>query len=209
VHANYPAVEAVLADFDRRHGDTIVCLGDLVGYGPHPRECVDQLMNCDLCLLGNWEEAVRNPESASSFDAKARSTAETTREELLAGGPSAVRKRWEFLHRLEPRATLDGRLFVHGSARDPLNEYVFPEDIYNQRKMEKIFSLIEHHCFQGHTHLPGVFTTDLNFRTPEELCYEYELGDPRACYVVVEGNQVRFRRVEFDIDRVIRDIESK
>ncbi len=43
-------------------------------------------------------------------------------------------------------------------ARNPLNEYVFPEDIYNQRKMERIFALVDRYCFQGHTHVPGVFT---------------------------------------------------
>ena len=59
----------------------------------------------------------------------------------------------------------NGFLFVHGSARNPLNEYVFPEDIYNQRKMDRIFALVERYCFQGHTHVPGVFTESL----PEDL----------------------------------------
>ena len=61
----------------------------------------------------------------------------------------------------------DGFLYVHGSARNPLNEYVFPEDIYNQRKMERIFALVERYCFQGHTHVPGLFTENLQFHSPE------------------------------------------
>ncbi len=114
-------------------------------------------------------------------------------------------------------------MFVHGSARNPLNEYVFPEDIYNQRKMEKIFSLIEHHCFQGHTHVPGVFTQGLNFLSPEEIGYEYRLadektmtnvgsvgqprdGDPRACYVVLDEGTVKFRRVEYPFENTIKKI---
>ncbi|MCG8583557.1 MAG: metallophosphoesterase family protein, partial [Pirellulales bacterium] len=113
--------------------------------------------------------------------------------------------------------------YVHGSARNPLNEYVFPEDIYNQRKMERIFSLIERCCFQGHTHVPGVFTESLQFSSPEELDYRYELGeqkvmvnvgsvgqprdgDPRSSYVVLEDDSIRFVRVEYDIEKTIQKI---
>jgi diadenosine tetraphosphatase ApaH/serine/threonine PP2A family protein phosphatase len=112
---------------------------------------------------------------------------------------------------------------VHGSARNPLNEYVFPEDIYNQRKMEKIFSLIEHHCFQGHTHVPGIFTQSMNFISPEEVNYTYRLtdektmvnvgsvgqprdGDPRSCYVVLEDGVITFRRITYDLEKTIQKI---
>jgi diadenosine tetraphosphatase ApaH/serine/threonine PP2A family protein phosphatase len=117
----------------------------------------------------------------------------------------------------------DGFLYVHGSARNPLNEYVFPEDIYNLRKMERIFSQIDKYCFQGHTHVPGVFTESLQFYSPEEIDYVYELdgrktminvgsvgqprdGDWRACYVLLDGKTVRFRRVEYDIETTIKKI---
>ena len=119
------------------------------------------------------------------------------------GNPDDNARRWEFLGELPRNRRENGFLFVHGSARNPLNEYVFPEDIYNHRKMEKIFGLIENHCFQGHTHVPGVFTQNLNFLSPDEINYEYQLadertminvgsvgqprdGDPRACYVVLD-----------------------
>ena len=114
-------------------------------------------------------------------------------------------------------------LFVHGSARNPLNEYVFPEDIYNQRKMERIFSLVEKNCFQGHTHIPGIFTEDMNFRTPEEVDFEYQLvnqkhlvnvgsvgqprnGVPQSSYVILDGDTVRFRRVDYDVDATANKI---
>ncbi len=100
-------------------------------------------------------------------------------------------------HRLDPF------LFVHGSPRNPLSEYIFPEDIYNHRKMERLFQLVEKYCFQGHTHVPGVFTEGYQFYAPEEIDNEYTLGegkvminvgsvgqprdgDPRACYVILE-----------------------
>jgi diadenosine tetraphosphatase ApaH/serine/threonine PP2A family protein phosphatase len=89
--------------------------------------------------------------------------------------------------------------------------------------MEKIFSLIERHCFQGHTHVPGVFTQTLNFLSPEEINYEYRLsgektmvnvgsvgqprdGDPRACYVVLDDDTVRFRRVDYPFEKTIQKI---
>ena len=117
----------------------------------------------------------------------------------------------------------NGFLFVHGSPRNPLNEYVFPEDIYNQKKMEKLFSLVEHHCFQGHTHVPGVFTQNLNFFSPEEIGYQYSLsdekammnvgsvgqprdGDPRACYVIIDNDLVRYRRVEYPVEKTRQKI---
>jgi diadenosine tetraphosphatase ApaH/serine/threonine PP2A family protein phosphatase len=104
-----------------------------------------------------------------------------------------------------------------------LNEYVFPEDIYNRRKLEKIFVLIRRYAFQGHTHVPGVFTEDFQFSSPEELNNEYRLGEkkvminvgsvgqprdgnPRACYAVLEDKVVRFRRVEYPVEKTIAKI---
>src|SRR5437762_18579 len=137
-------------------------------------------------------------------------------------------KRWEFLAERPRQFKENGMLFVHGSARNPLNEYVFPEDIYSQRKMERIFALVERSCFQGHTHVPGIFTEQVpedlyQFSTPEELDYTHTLderktlcnvgsvgqprdGDWHACYVLLDGNTIRYRRVEYDIETTIRKI---
>src|SRR5262249_58758929 len=85
-------------------------------------------------------------------------------------------RRWDFLAE-RPRTHRETQfLYVHGSARNPLNEYVFPEDVYNQRKMDRIFAMVERYCFQGHTHVPGIFTEsrpdDLyHFHAPGEVEY--------------------------------------
>jgi len=139
------------------------------------------------------------------------------------GDPRQAHRRWDFLGEL-PRQYQEGDfLFVHGSARNPLNEYVFPEDIYNRRKMEKIFALVPKYAFQRHTHVPGVFTEDLRFLSPEDINYEYRLGvqklminvgsvgqprdgDPRACYVIIDGDTIRFRRVEYPWEQTIQKI---
>ena len=134
----------------------------------------------------------------------------------------------EFLCEL-PRTVREGDLlFVHGSPRGPTNEYVFPEDIQNTKKMEKLFSLVPHLCFQGHTHVPGIFTSHYSFLTPIEIVTGYSVadssqrlminvgsvgqprdGDSRSCYVIYDGDVVKFRRVEYDVERTVREIEAE
>lgn len=222
IHSNLEALNAVLADIRAQGIKEVFCLGDIVGYGPNPRECIDLVMDCRVCLLGNHDQgALFDPEG---FNTGAERAIFWTREQLEQGGASSDgHRRWDFLGEL-PRTYQDGPLlFVHGSARNPLNEYIFPEDIYNRRKMEKIFALIPRQSFQGHTHVPGVFTEDLRFFSPEEIDYQVRLteqkamvnvgsvgqprdGDPRACYVVLEDDLVRFRRVEYPFEETIRKI---
>jgi predicted phosphodiesterase len=208
IHSNLEALQAVLADIRQQGITEIYCLGDIIGYGPNPLECIDQVVKFNFCLLGNHDQgALFDPEG---FNAGAERAIFWTRQQLESGpGSSADRlRRWEFLGELPRSRRENGLLFVHGSARNPLNEYVFPEDIYNQRKMEKIFSLVERYCFQGHTHVPGVFTQSGNFFSPEDIGDTYRLtdekvlvnvgsvGQPRdgnrnACYVILEDANLR------------------
>ena len=225
IHSNLEGLEAVLADIAKQGITEIYCLGDIVGYGPNPCECIDRIMQCDICLLGNHDQgALFDPEG---FNSGAERAIFWTRDQLevggTEGGSEARQHRWSFLGELPRNHREDGLLYVHGSARNPLNEYVFPEDIYNRRKMDKIFSLIEQHCFQGHTHVPGVFTAGMRFMSPEEIGYEYQLtgektminvgsvgqprdGNPRWCYVVLEDDLVTFRRGEYPRDVTIQKI---
>jgi predicted phosphodiesterase len=223
IHSNIEALEAVLADIRSQGIAEIFCLGDLVGYGPNPREVIDEVMKCRVCLLGNHDQgALFDPEG---FNSGAERAIFWTRSQLEEGPGTAVmrQRRWDFLGEL-PRTYLEeNRLFVHGSARNPLNEYVFPEDIYNKRKLEKIFALIPQYAFQGHTHVPGVFTESFNFFSPDEINNEFRFdrhkvminigsvgqprdGDPRACYAVLEDDVVRFRRVEYPFEKTISKI---
>ncbi|MCH2210645.1 MAG: metallophosphatase family protein [Fuerstiella sp.] len=223
IHSNLEALEAVLADIAAKDVDEIYCLGDIVGYGPNPCECVDRVIGLNVCLLGNHDQAALfDPEG---FNAGAERAIFWTRSILeRAPGPEG-QQRWEFLGELNRRVeSEDGKtIYVHGSARNPLNEYVFPDDVFNQVKMEKIFALIPQYCFQGHTHIPGVFTEEHEFHSPEELDYTYELGsgkvmvnvgsvgqprdnDPRSSYVTVDGSQLKFHRVEYDVDTTSKKI---
>jgi len=223
VHANLEALQAVLTDIREQGIGEIFCLGDIIGYGPNPCECIDLVMRTKVCILGNHDQAALfDPEG---FNTGAERAIFWTREQLesTTGSPAQSAKRWDFLGELPRNHRDNGLLFVHGSARNPVNEYVFPEDIYNQRKMEKIFSLIDRYCFQGHTHVPGVFSQGLTFYSPEEINYQYRLseekvmvnvgsvgqprdGDSRACYVVLEDDLVTFRRIEYPLEETIQKI---
>ncbi len=218
IHGNLEALKTVLAHIKDQKVDEIFCLGDVIGYGPKPCECLDMVIdNCKVALLGNHDQgALFDPEG---FNSGAEKAIFWTRDQLENPKSSRERtdERWDFLGAL-PRLHRDDKwLFVHGSPRNPVNEYVFPEDIYNQKKMEKLFSLLTKASFQGHTHVPGVFTESRNFISPEEMNFVYEItdqkfmvnvgsvgqprdGDPRACYVVQEDETVTFHRVEYDID---------
>jgi len=223
IHSNIESLEAVLADIRSQDITEIYCLGDLVGYGPNPGEVIDEVMKCTVCLLGNHDQgALFDPEG---FNSGAERAIFWTRSQLEKGvdAPNIRQHRWDFLGELPRTRTEDGILYVHGSARNPLNEYVFPEDIYNKRKLEKVFSLISRYAFQGHTHVPGVFTESCNFFSPEEINSEYRLGqekaminvgsvgqprdgNSRACYVVMEDEVVRFRRVEYPFQKTVTKI---
>ena len=228
LHSNPEALHAVLDDIRSQGVSEIYCLGDVIGYGPDPRACVDQALKFRVCIMGNHDQAALfDPDG---FNPVALQAIYWTRDQLDTGpgGPNAANKRWDFLGELPRNHAEPGLLFVHGSPREPTNEYVFPEDVYNQRKMDNLFARIEKHCFQGHTHIPGVFTSasDYEFLTPEDCNYQYELGDEkvmvnvgsvgqprdgdtRSCYVILNDNTVTFRRVEYDYNKTAEKIYER
>lgn len=226
IHGNLEALNSVFQDIQTQNIDRIVCLGDVVGYGPNPCQCLDTVMQrCEFTILGNHDQAALfDPEG---FNPVALRAIYWTRDELDRGpGPaSAINRRWDFLSEL-PKFHREGDfLFVHGSPRDTTNEYVFPETIYDQARMRLLFEKVPLYCFQGHTHMPGVFTTDGEFIPPDECDYEFVLSeeklminvgsvgqprdeDPRSCYAIVDDRKelIQFRRVEYDIEKTIHQI---
>ncbi len=206
IHANLEALEVVLDDIKSQGIKEILCLGDIIGYGPNPRECIDRVMDtCKMSILGNHDQgAMFDPDG---FNLGAEQAIFWTREQLESPvDRDNNERRWEFLGELPRTHRLDSFLFVHGSPRNPLSEYIFPEDIYNHRKMERLFQLVEKYCFQGHTHIPGVFTENFQFFTPDEIDNEYTLGegkvminvgsvgqprdgDNRACYAILDDGK--------------------
>jgi len=224
IHSNLEAFQAVLDDIRSQGVSEIYCLGDIIGYGPNPRECIDLVIqHCKICLLGNHDQgALFDPEG---FNPGAERAIFWTRDQLESpqGSPEENAKRWDFLGELPRCIREEDFLFVHASPRNPVNEYVFPEDVYNQRKMEKLFSLVPRYCFQGHTHVPGVFTEKMTFFAPDEINHEYPLGheklmvnvgsvgqprdgDNRSCYVVLNDEKLIYRRVSYDFEQTAKKI---
>jgi diadenosine tetraphosphatase ApaH/serine/threonine PP2A family protein phosphatase len=231
IHGNLEALETVLRDIEGQGVDEIYCLGDVIGYGPNPRECIDLVIeNCSVTLLGNHDQgAMFDPDG---FNVGAERAIFWTRGQLESATDRAGNeRRWEFLGELPRSHKAPPFLFVHGSPRNPLSEYIFPEDIYNHRKMERLFQLVEQYCFQGHTHVPGVFTEEFQFFAPEEIDHEYTLGegkllinvgsvgqprdgDPRACYTILDDGdgarapRIAYRRIPYDFETTIQKIHA-
>lgn len=227
IHGNLEALTAVLKDVQEQAVDRIICLGDVVGYGPNPCQCLDTVMQkCSVTILGNHDQAALfDPEG---FNPVALRAIYWTRDELDRGpGPaSAINRRWDFLSTLPKQHKEGDILYVHGSPRDATNEYVFPETIYDQTRMKVLFDRVPRLCFQGHTHMPGVFTTDGEFITPDDCDGRFMFGndeklminvgsvgqprdeDPRSCYLVMDDakEELTFRRVAYDIDRTVEKI---
>ena len=229
IHSNLVALKAVLADIERRGIETIYCLGDTVGYGPDPLECLDLVAEHTVfSLCGNHDHAVFY--EPTNFNVSAERAAFWTRAALEEESDRQQRnRRWRYLGFLNPRHELDGLLFVHGSPRKPINEYLFPDDVYTApHKLLANFDRMEQlTCFCGHTHVPGVFVDDPYFETPEEMGEDqkYTIGeekvivnvgsvgqprdrDPRAGYVILHDSDVEFVRVKYDIDATAKRIQD-
>src|SRR5262249_38175533 len=183
LHGNLEALQAVLEDAQRHGVAAIYCLGDLVGYGPNPRECVDLAMRWPVVLLGNFDQAARSDPAALSPTAVAATRSLVGSRAQPAApvpDPQAARARLAFLAS-RPASHREGDcLFVHGSPRNPLHEYVFPEDVANEPKMRSVFAGVARYCFHGHTHIPGVCTDDRRFFRPEEVGHCYRLDGSKT-----------------------------
>ncbi|MBI3268697.1 MAG: metallophosphoesterase [Planctomycetes bacterium] len=226
VHSNIEALEAVLKDIDAQGITQIACLGDVVGYGPNPRDCILHMKEFEFCIRGNHEDALLF--LATDFNLEAARSIEWTRGQLNSKTHDKTENHgmWNFLGDLTDRREEDGCLFVHGSPRMPTREYIRPSDIHDSEKMDEIFSLLDRVCFCGHTHEPGIFTEDGKFLFPKMLKDNtYKLAgkkcivnvgsvgqsrdrDNRSCYAIYDGDTISFRRVEYDFKKTMQKIAA-
>ena len=225
IHSNLAALTAVFADIDRRGIDEIFCLGDIVGYGAEPNACLDLIIQRQIVtIMGNHDQGVFY--EPTNFNTGAERASYWTRSALEAEPDRGKRnQRWSFLGRLSVRLQMNRVLMVHGSPRRPITEYVFPDDIFsNTAKINAIFERIDHICFVGHTHVPGVFLDDPDFYSIDELGNIYPINenenaiinvgsvgqprdqDTRSCYAVVSDDKVEFVRIEYDIEDTVAKI---
>ncbi len=228
IHANLEAIRAVLSDIEKHNVSDIICLGDVIGYGPNPGECLDLAMNFKVTLQGNHEKALLVSLEGANFNEIAKNSIEWTRQQLDMLAPEhreVNAKRWDFIGELNELYKENTTSFAHGSPRHPTIEYVYDRDINSPKKLGAIFEFVEHVCFIGHTHMPGIWTDDMVFIAPEEANYQYPLtgkktlvnvgsvGQPRdrdirSCYVLFDGDKVFFRRVSYPVEETFKKIKS-
>ena len=130
LHSNVEALNAVFEDIDRHRVERIVCLGDVVGYGPEPTEVLDLVRaRVQACIRGNHDDAIRA--GAYGFNGPAKQAIDWTRAYLQPGYFSGfvVRQRWDWLTTLPLQLAEGPDLFIHGSPRDPTSEYVLKQEI--------------------------------------------------------------------------------
>ena len=145
IHANQAALAAVLADAGSF--DFVWCLGDLVGYGPDPNECIDQLRDLPhLSLAGNHDWAALGKLDITSFNSDARIASLWTQSKL---SPSSV----DYLDSLSTSMAEDQFTLAHASPRQPVWEYVL-DPLIAQRNFAHFETP---YCLVGHTHIPMTF----------------------------------------------------
>jgi predicted phosphodiesterase len=148
IHANYPALEAVLKDAGQV--DETWCLGDLVGYGPDPNAVVEEVREIKnlTCLMGNHDVAVIGRMSLETFNGDAKRSLMYHEQVLSASN-------MDFIKSLPTKPKVRaGATIVHGSPRDPLWEYIL-----NSTTASLNFDHFDTDwCFVGHTHIQCSFT---------------------------------------------------
>lgn len=183
IHANLEALEVVLADIASRGCDRIICLGDVIGYGPDPCACIDLVeSHCAFSLLGNHDFACLY--EPTNFNPIAVQGSYWTRAQFEPGTEGvrdeAAARRQAFLHLMRTCAFLDDDpdfMLAHASPRKPLSEYLFPDDVQKPGKIAPAFAAMPGaYAFVGHTHVPGVFSadTDRNGRIQLDSLFEFD-----------------------------------
>jgi predicted phosphodiesterase len=161
IHANLVALETVL-DHAEGHYDALWCLGDVVGYGPRPNECIELMaQQAALCIMGNhdWAALGRDGVDVESFNPIARAAVLWTREQLTPDN-----RRYLDGLPAEP-VNIEGMadfLITHASPREPVWEYILTPSI----AMENFAVFTEPICLVGHTHKPVIFRWRLFVDSP-------------------------------------------
>jgi diadenosine tetraphosphatase ApaH/serine/threonine PP2A family protein phosphatase len=213
IHANLTALEAVL-DAALPY-DTVWCLGDLVGYGPDPNECIELIHSLPnlLCLIGNHDQASLDMIPLSRFNRDAGEVAAWTQETL-------TEENKDYLRSLASKISLDQFTLAHGSPNQPVWEYIL--DTHSADRSFASFNT--DYCLVGHSHLPLIFyrPPESNFTAKKYIEWNQAMillsrmilnpgsvgqprdRDPRASFAILdlEENTWEMKRVEYDIDQV-------
>lgn len=215
IHGNAEALDAVLHAVDAEDAECIVCLGDLVGYGPEPDECVRRIFEkTDRIVAGNHDFAAVGKTSTMNFTRHAKQAVEWT-EKILS---DASRQRLNGLPLIQ--SVWDAQL-VHATPDKPDRWHYMIETSHARRSLKSMNTDI---CLTGHTHRPGAFVRNgeglIHFQDATSLPLingqtyiinagsvgQPRDGDPRACFGILDTEERRFvlRRVSYPIENTQR-----
>jgi predicted phosphodiesterase len=230
VHSNLEAFTAVLEDIKSQGITDIISLGDMIGYGPNPIECIAKAVEHQVInIYGNHELAIFKEKT--NFNPAAQRAIEWTKE-IITNNENLTEVKNFFKH-LQYEYKVNSYIYAHGSPRGVTDEYVIKkDDFFNltpkvKASLKENFQMVETVGFVGHTHIPYVCTTDLYLIHPEWQNYEsYPLllgtktlanpgsvgqprdKDPRACYIIFDESTITHRRVAYDIEKTIASMQA-
>jgi diadenosine tetraphosphatase ApaH/serine/threonine PP2A family protein phosphatase len=215
IHANLAAFETVLAQLKAQKAtERLWCLGDVVGYGPFPNECLDLLREYEhICLPGNHDWGAIGRADPNLFNSDARFVLEWTAERLTPDNRAYLEALPEIVHMPDVPFTL-----VHASPRDHIWEYLL-----EPQEAAECFPFFEtSYCLVGHTHVPAVFRQSpedgtvkmilpepnemVRLSSPRLILNPGSVGqprdhDPRAHYAIYDTDEhtLQFCRVDYPI----------
>lgn len=217
IHSNLAALRIAIEFIKSEKVDDVICLGDVVGYGPRPNECVELVRKyARVCLMGNHDHAVLGLTDTYSFNQYARDAVDWTKRNLTAANRA-------YLENL-PFFYEEGKmLFVHSTPVKPEEWHYILSEYEARQYLQKISQSI---CFVGHSHIPVVFSLKKGSIYKEELILNPEEdkyivnvgsvgqprdGDPRLCFVIydTETHQLRFIRLEYPVEETYKEILEK
>lgn len=216
IHANLPALEAILGDMEARNLAPLYCLGDLVGYGTFPNEVIETIRQRNIpTIMGNYDQGVGNSSDDCGCAYTSKTAEELGKRSIAWSNQNTTDENKLYLRQLTDQIPLelDGlrvRL-VHGSPRK-INEYLYENR--PDATMERLLDLADADVLVcGHTHIPyhRVLPSGRHVVNAGSVGKPKD-GNPQACYVVLEANNrdltVTFQRVLYDIERAARAIEA-
>ena len=201
IHANWPALAAI----DEPH-DLCLCLGDLVDYGPDPALCVRWAIDhAHHAIRGNHDHGVAQDVTVIGESGYRYLTKVTRPGQWARLDP--VERQYLLRLPLTLRLVIDGRRFllVHGSPRDPLDEYLMGDPAHWESRLTGVdadFVCVGHTHMQFHFQVGGVQVVN-----PGSVGQPRD-GDPRAGFAIIEDGQVELKRIEYDLEDAVRRIEA-
>lgn len=215
IHSNLEALESVFQEIDKLSVDRTICLGDIVGYGANPNECVEMIRERKIeSIMGNHDVVACGKKEPFDFNPVAKEAALWTRAALTT-------ENREFLRNLPEMREIDDFLIVHGAISDS-DLYIFSVyDAFSEFKLMKRWNI----CFFGHTHVRMYYVflggdvccpSDYEFKIKPEAKYLINPGsvgqprdrDPRSSFLTYDSEEsvVRFIRQEYDMESAKKKI---